>query len=87
MEGGDSQEFTWLGDRIDVFVWFRDGAVRVHGMFPTDRVSQTPLENFMVIALEPGVYGPDQSGARVENLFIVTPSGGVELREAFGVAR
>jgi len=53
-------------------------------MIPAD---ETPLENFMVIALEPGVYGPDQSGARVENLFIVTPSGGVELREAFGVAR
>ena len=53
-------------------------------MIPAD---ERPLENFMVIALEPGVYGPDQSGARVENLFVVTPSGGVELREAFGVPR
>lgn len=53
-------------------------------MIPAD---ETALETFMVIALEPGVYGPDQSGARVENLFIVTPNGGVELRDAFGVAR
>jgi Xaa-Pro aminopeptidase len=53
-------------------------------MIPAD---ETPLENFMVIALEPGVYGPDESGARVENLFIVTPNGGVELRDAFGVSR
>ena len=30
-------------------------------MIPAD---ERPLENFMVIALEPGVYGPDQSGAR-----------------------
>lgn len=51
-------------------------------MIPAD---ETPLENFMVIALEPGVYGPE-SGARVENLFIVTPNGGVELREAFGAS-
>jgi Xaa-Pro aminopeptidase len=52
-------------------------------MIPGD---ETPLESFMVIALEPGVYGPDESGVRVENLFIVTPNGGVELRAAFGVA-
>lgn len=52
-------------------------------MIPGD---DTPLESFMVIALEPGVYGPGDTGARVENLFIVTPNGGVELRAAFGVA-
>jgi Xaa-Pro aminopeptidase len=36
----------------------------------------------MVIALEPGVYFPGRFGARVENVFVVTPEGGVELREA-----
>jgi Xaa-Pro aminopeptidase len=49
-------------------------------MIPSDT---TALENFMVIALEPGVYGLDGIGARVENLFVVTPQGGVELRSAF----
>ena len=44
----------------------------------------TELEHSMVIALEPGVYFPGRWGARVENLFVVTPSGGVELREAMG---
>jgi Xaa-Pro aminopeptidase len=43
------------------------------------------LESSMVIALEPGVYFPGRWGVRVENLFVVTPSGGVELREAMGV--
>ncbi len=38
----------------------------------------------MVLALEPGVYFPGRFGARVENVFVVTPEGGVELREAFG---
>ena len=40
----------------------------------------------MVIAVEPGVYVPGRFGARVENVFIVTPEGGVELRDAMGVA-
>lgn len=44
----------------------------------------TPLESWMVIALEPGVYFPGGYGARVENVFVVTPEGGVELRDALG---
>ena len=42
----------------------------------------TPLEVGMVLAIEPGVYFPGQYGARVENIFVVTEGGGVELREA-----
>jgi Xaa-Pro aminopeptidase len=48
----------------------------------------TPLEPWMVIAIEPGVYFPGRYGARVENVFVVGPDdGGVELRAAFGAAR
>ncbi len=47
----------------------------------------TPLEPWMVIAIEPGVYFPGRYGARVENVFVVGPeSGAVELREALGGA-
>jgi Xaa-Pro aminopeptidase len=49
-------------------------------LIPSDH---TPLENWMVLAVEPGIYFPGGIGARVENLFIVTPDGGVELRDAF----
>jgi Xaa-Pro aminopeptidase len=49
-------------------------------VIPTETI---PFEAGMVIALEPGVYFPGAGGARVENLFLVTPSGGVELRKAF----
>ena len=45
-------------------------------IIPTDH---TPLEEGMVMAVEPGVYFPGRWGARVENLFLVTPDGGVEL--------
>jgi Xaa-Pro aminopeptidase len=48
-------------------------------VIPSDEL---PLEPWMVIALEPGVYFPGRFGARVENVFVVTPEGGVELREA-----
>jgi Xaa-Pro aminopeptidase len=44
----------------------------------------TPFEPWMVLAVEPGVYFPGRYGARVENVFIVTPDGGLELRDAFG---
>jgi Xaa-Pro aminopeptidase len=44
----------------------------------------TPFESWMVVAIEPGVYFPGRLGARVENIFVVTPAGGVELREAMG---
>ena len=50
-------------------------------IIPTDH---TPLESWMLMAVEPGVYLPGRMGARVENLFIVTPNGGVELRDAMG---
>lgn len=47
-------------------------------LIPSDTM---PFEPWMVLAVEPGVYFPGRSGARVENLFVVTPEGGVELRE------
>ena len=53
-------------------------------LIPSD---DTPLESWMVIAVEPGVYFAGRFGARVENVFIVTPEGGVELREAMGAPR
>lgn len=48
-------------------------------VIPSDRQR---LENWMVLALEPGVYLPGRFGVRRENLFLVTPDGGVELTEA-----
>lgn len=48
-------------------------------VIPTD---ETPFEPGMVLALEPGVYFPGRFGARVEEVFVVTENGGVELREA-----
>jgi Xaa-Pro aminopeptidase len=40
------------------------------------------LESWMVLALEPGVYLPGRFGVRKENLFLVTPDGGIELTQA-----
>jgi Xaa-Pro aminopeptidase len=40
------------------------------------------LESWMVLALEPGIYLPGRFGVRRENLFLVTPDGGVELTQA-----
>jgi Xaa-Pro aminopeptidase len=40
------------------------------------------LDDWMVMALEPGVYLPGRFGVRQENLFLVTPDGAVELSEA-----
>jgi Xaa-Pro aminopeptidase len=48
-------------------------------LIPSDT---SPLEAGMVVAVEPGVYFPGRLGVRVENAFIVTESGGVELRSA-----
>jgi Xaa-Pro aminopeptidase len=48
-------------------------------VIPSDRQQ---LANWMVLALEPGVYLPGRFGVRRENLFLVTPDGGVELTEA-----
>lgn len=42
----------------------------------------TPLEAGMVLAIEPGVYFPGSFGARVEEVFVVSKEGGLELREA-----
>jgi Xaa-Pro aminopeptidase len=50
-------------------------------IIPSDH---TPLENWMLMAIEPGVYYPGRIGGRVENVYIVTPAGGVELRDAMG---
>jgi Xaa-Pro aminopeptidase len=47
---------------------------------------ETPLEAGMVLAIEPGVYFPGRYGARVEEIFVVTDGGGVELRKAVGTA-
>jgi Xaa-Pro aminopeptidase len=50
-------------------------------LIPSDT---TPLESGMVLAVEPGVYFPGRLGARVENVFVVTPEGGAELRAVVG---
>jgi hypothetical protein len=51
-------------------------------IIPTDT---TALEKFMVIALEPGVYFEEEAiGVRVENVFVVGPRGGAELRTVLG---
>jgi Xaa-Pro aminopeptidase len=52
-------------------------------IIPTDH---TTLENWMLLAVEPGVYFDGRNGARVENIFLVTPDGGLELRKAMGAA-
>jgi Xaa-Pro aminopeptidase len=46
-----------------------------------------PFEPGMVLAVEPGVYFPSRYGARVENVFLVTDDGAVELRAALGNGR
>ena len=53
-------------------------------LIPSDT---TPFEPWMVLAVEPGVYVPGRYGARVENVFVVTPEGGVELRDALAEER
>jgi len=52
-------------------------------LIPSDTM---PFEPWMVLAVEPGVYVEGRYGARVENVFVVTPGGGVELRSALGPA-
>jgi Xaa-Pro aminopeptidase len=51
-------------------------------VIPTD---ERPLESWMVMALEPGVYLPGRLGVRRENLFLVTPGGAVELSQAMSM--
>jgi Xaa-Pro aminopeptidase len=50
-------------------------------LIPSDH---TPFESWMLLAVEPGVYFPGRLGVRVENIFLVTPDGGIELRDALG---
>jgi Xaa-Pro dipeptidase len=50
-------------------------------LIPSD---ETPFEPGMVLAVEPGVYFSGRFGARVENVFLVTDDGGLELRRVFG---
>jgi Xaa-Pro aminopeptidase len=45
-------------------------------LIPSDT---TPLESWMVLAVEPGVYFADRFGVRVERVYVVSPDGGVEL--------
>lgn len=52
-------------------------------LIPTDTMA---FEPWMVLAVEPGVYLEGRYGARVENVFIVTPDGGLELRAAMAPA-
>ena len=52
-------------------------------LIPADTMA---FEPWMVLAVEPGVYVEGRYGARVENVFVVTPAGGVELRIALAVA-
>ncbi len=59
------------------------GAFEDPHLIPSD---DTPFEPGMVIAVEPGVYFPGRYGARVENVFVVTPAGGVELRRLLAEA-
>lgn len=60
------------------------GAFEDPHLIPSD---DTPLELWMVLAVEPGVYFPGRYGARVENVFVVTPGGGVELRRLLAGGR
>ena len=53
-------------------------------LIPSD---DTPFEPWMVLAVEPGVYFPGHYGARVENVFVVTPDGGIELRRLLAETR
>ena len=53
-------------------------------LIPSDTM---PFEPWMVLAVEPGVYVEGRYGARVENMFIVTPEGGVSLRAALAAAK
>src|SRR5436190_8104053 len=60
------------------------GAFEDPHLIPSD---DTPFEPWMVLAVEPGVYFPGRYGARVENVFVVLPSGGIELRGLLAEAR
>jgi SmpA/OmlA family protein len=45
---GDGWErLIWLGDEGDIFVWFRRDGVSSHGLVYSNKVTQTPLQNFL----------------------------------------
>jgi len=83
--------FTAMRDRI-LHAW-PDGEFPHHGghgvglsvfddphVIPTDR---RRVDSWMVMALEPGIYFPGRFGVRRENLYLVTPEGGLELSAEF----
>ncbi|MHB8504202.1 MAG: M24 family metallopeptidase [Acidimicrobiales bacterium] len=43
---------------------------------------ETPLEAGMILAVEPGAYFPGRFGIRLENEYLITPAGGMELNAA-----
>jgi Xaa-Pro aminopeptidase len=78
--------------RADIAARFPGGEFPHHGghgvgltsfedphVIPDDR---TPFEPGMALALEPGVYFAGRFGVRVERMFVVSETGGVELRRA-----
>jgi Xaa-Pro aminopeptidase len=45
-------------------------------------VDATPLVEGMVFTIEPSIFIPGEFGCRVEDVFVVTPSGGRRLNNA-----
>jgi Xaa-Pro aminopeptidase len=90
-----AEVFGALGERIADR--FPDGEFPHHGGHGLGTTAHEPphlvpaetatLDEWQVIALEPGVYLPGRVGARIEELYLVTAEGGVELRTAFGRPR
>jgi Xaa-Pro aminopeptidase len=92
LRSGATGAQVFRGMRDQILAAWPDGEFPHHGghgvglsvfddphVIPTD---QQRLESWMVMALEPGVYLPGRFGVRRENLFLVTPDGGVELTQA-----
>ena len=50
-------------------------------LIPAD---STPLREGMVLSVEPGVYLPGRFGVRVENTYVITEEGGVDLSSRHG---
>ena len=82
------------GIRAEILERYPDGSFPHHGghglgvtgfedphLIPAD---QTPLQEGMVIAIEPGVYFPGRFGIRVEHDYLVTPEGGHDLLTVYG---